>query len=355
MISVFDSGNFDKVRFNISLNANGTHDWTQVDAIFNSQDSIEGALYFGVWGGSSGILWFDDVSIQETALVYLARREGTPVKVYDPAQAGPDFVEGRDFKPIIDAHMLVEKPFTDDYHDPSPVILPRQTHLKPGQTVLIDSYSIFPVAGNHSVAMCLTDSASRKWVAKNGKAIHGLFPKDSGMILGYDEIRQMNSCANCRDRHLSAGQLLAWSVGETVKAYESFAPKMPLYIWNDMFDPFQNGHANYYHVEGDLAGAEKGIPADVTVMNWNMGRLHESLQWFSGKDAKQPVAHSQIIAGYYDTGDGAAAANAELQAAAGVPGIKGFMYTTWNDDYGQLESFANAARSGWKSYRASVH
>ena len=122
-----------------------------------------------------------------------------------------------------------------------------------------------------------------------------------------------------------------------------------------MFDPFHNGHANYYHVEGDLAGGEKGIPANVTIMNWNMGKLHESLDWFSGKTSKQPVAHNQVTAGYYDTGDGAAAAKAELRAASGIPGVTGLMYTTWNDDYGQLESFAAAAKAGWNNYRASVH
>ncbi len=32
-------------------------------------------------------------------------------------------------------------------------------------------------------------------------------------MLGYDEIRQMNSCASCRAKNMTAGQLLAWSVG----------------------------------------------------------------------------------------------------------------------------------------------
>ncbi len=354
MVSVFDSGSFDKIRLNADIRVNGTHDWTQLDYIFNSQDSTEGVLYFGVWGGSGGILWFDDVSIQETALVYLVRRPGAPVRVYDPDQAGPDFVEGRDFKPIQDRHMQVPTPFVDDYHDRSPVMLTPGTHMKAGETVLIDSYSAFPIAGNHSVAMCLTDPDSLKWVAKNGKAIHRILPSDGGMMLGYDEIRQMNSCGGCRALHLSAGELLARSVQTTVKAYQSFAPKMPLYIWNDMFDPYHNERANYFHVEGDLAGAEKGIPAEVTIMNWNMDKLHDSLVWFSGKDARQPISHKQIIAGYYDTGNGGSAASNELQAASGVPGVVGMMYTTWNDDYGQMESFATAAKAGWKNYLLSV-
>ncbi len=354
MISVFDSKSFDKVRLNANVNANGNHDWTEVNYLFNSQDSTEGILYFGVWGGSSGILWFDDVSMEETALIYLVRRAGAPVRVYDPAHPGPDFVEGRDFKPITDRHMQVARPFDDDYHLPTPVLLPAGTRLKPGQTVRIDSYSAFPVPGTQSMAMCLTDPDSLKWVARNGKAISRILPAGGGTMLGYDEIRQMNSCASCRARNMSAGQLLAWSVGQTARAYRGFAPNMPLYIWNDMFDPYHDERENYFHVEGDLAGAEKGIPADVVIMNWNMGKLHESLQWFSGRDARQPVAHRQIIAGYYDTGNGGAAGKAELESAKGIPGIQGMMFTTWNDDYGQLESFAAAARAGWKGYVDSL-
>ncbi|MFL6463752.1 MAG: hypothetical protein ACJ73N_05010 [Bryobacteraceae bacterium] len=354
MISVFDSGDLKKVRFNVSLHANGTHDWTQLDYTFNSQDSTEGYLYFGVWGGSSGLLWFDDVSLEETALVYLTRRPGTPVRVYDPVQPGLEFIEGKDFNAITDARMQISKPFTDDYHQPTPITLPQGTRLKPGQKLSIDFYAVITVPGLHSVSLCLTDPASTQWVAKNGQAIHQLLPPDSGLFLGYDEIRQANSCGSCRSRQLSAGQLLAWNVRQTISAYNSVAPNHPLYIWNDMFDPYHNAHANYFYVEGDLAGSWSGIPASVTVMNWNLDHLHDSLVWFSGTDAKQPTPHAQIIAGYYDTGNGTAAAQQELQAATGAPGILGFMYTTWNDDYSQLASFAAAAKSGWYSYRSSL-
>jgi hypothetical protein len=353
MISVFDGGSVRKVRFTVSLNANGNHDWTQLDYAFNSQDSTEGDLYLGVWGGSSGLLWFDDISLEETALVYLTRRAGTPVRVYDPARPNVKLVEGKDYNALSDARMQSKDAFTDDYHEPTPVTLPQGTLLKPGQTVSINYYAVTTVPGLHSVSMCPTDPASAERVAENGRALHELFPVGSGLFLGYDEIRQANSCGSCRARHLSAGQLLAWSVGQTIKIYGAVAPHHPLYIWNDMFDPYHNAHANYFYVEGDLAGSWFGVPASVTVMNWNLDHLRDSLVWFSGADRRQPTPHAQIIAGYYDTGNGAAAQQ-ELQAAVGIPGVLGLMYTTWNDDYSQLASFAAAARSGWDRYRESL-
>ncbi|MFL6452061.1 MAG: hypothetical protein ACJ746_31005 [Bryobacteraceae bacterium] len=355
MVSVYDAGDLEKVRFNITLPAAGDHDWTQTDYTFNSQDSTEGYLYFGVWGGSSGVLWFDDISVEETALVYLTRRSGAPLEVYDPANPGKLYREGTDFKRIEDERMVsTNQPFTDDYHEPSPVLLTKKTQLRPGQTVAIDFYSAVPVPGTHGVSMCMTEPAALKWVRQNGRAINRVLPPDGGIVLGYDEIRQMNSCASCRAKNMSGGQLLAWSVGETIKTYSSVAPGRPLYTWSDMFDPKHNAHTNYFSVEGDLAGGWAGLPPTVTIFNWNLDQLHDSLLWFAGRNSAQPVPHDQIVAGYYDRGNGTAAAQEELGAASGVPGVQGFMYTTWNDDYSQLAPFAQTIRDGWEQYRSSV-
>jgi len=143
-------------------------------------------------------------------------------------------------------------------------------------------------------------------------------------------------------------------MGQSLQVYEPLMPETTLYTWNDMFDPYHNARDHYYYVEGDLAGSWKGLPANVAIMNWNLGQLKDSLKWFSGVDSRQPIPHRQLIAGYYDTHNGALAAQQELSSAIGVPGVQGLMYTTWADDYTQLESFAAAARAHWGKYIASV-
>ncbi len=90
------------------------------------------------------------------------------------------------------------------------------------------------------------------------------------------------------------------------------------------------------------------------IMNWNLEKLKLSLAWFAGVDSRQPVPHPQIIAGFYDNGTGESAARAELAQAAGIPGLVGFMYTTYADDYSQLQSFATAAKAGWSNYLSSL-
>lgn len=354
MVEVLDASDTRKVRFNANIAANGTHDWTLLDYFFNSQDSTECALYLGVWGGSSGMLWFDDVQIEETALIYLERRDGVPLKIYDPKNPTTVYREGVDYNPVIDPAM---KPSDAQFHlyvVPATITLPAGTHLSPGQIVAVDSYSVFPLSISNEVGMCLTEPGVFKWLERNAGAIKKVLPAGEGILLSYDEMRQMNSCGLCRAKHMTAGELLAWNVGQVIHMYKSVIPSAPLYIWNDMFDPNQNAVNSFYHVEGDISGSWKGLPADITIMNWNLEKLKPSLAWFAGLDPGQPVPHPQIIAGFYDAPSGDSAARAELAQASGIPGIVGFMYTTYADNYSQLQSFATAVKAGWGNYLSSL-
>jgi hypothetical protein len=355
MIEVLDRGN-QKVRFNATLPAGGNHDWTQLDYLFNSQDSTSADLYLGVWGGSSGIISFDDVALEETAFVYLEHRAGAPFKLYDPANPSTVYREGADYNQVLDPDMRAptRPAFHNVFHWPPAATLPAGTALKPGQIVAADFYAVFPMTMSNETAVCLTEPGFYKWLGQNAKEVKQVLPSNGGVLLSFDEIRQMNSCYACRSRNMTAGQLLAWSIAKTTQIYQSILPKAPLFVWSDMFDPHHNAHDDYYYVEGDLAGSWKGLPAEVSIMNWNLDHLAESLKWFSGRDPKQPVAHHQMIAGFYDKGAGAPEARKEWKRAAGIPGITGMMYTTYADDYSQLQSFADGARAGWRDYLASL-
>ncbi len=153
---------------------------------------------------------------------------------------------------------------------------------------------------------------------------------------------------------MTPGELLAWSLPKTREIYQAALPGASFWVWSDMFDPSHNAHANYYYAEGSFAGSWKGIPTDVSVLNWNLGQLKRSLTWFSGLNPEQPIPHSQIIAGFYDNPDAEGEARRELREAAGIPGIRGLMYTTWTDNYSKLQAFADTVRSAWPGYKASL-
>jgi hypothetical protein len=355
MVEVLDAGS-QRIRFNATLPAGGNHEWTQVDYLFNSADSTSADLLLGVWGGSAGIISYDDVLIEETAFVYLEHRAGAPFKLYDPANPATVYREGADYNQVLDPdmHAPSRPAFHNIFHWPPTATLPPGNSLKPGQIVAADFYAVFPMTSQNQASVCLTEPGFYKWLGQSAKELKQVLPSGGGVLLSFDEIRQMNSCYACRSRNMTAGQLLASSIEKTTRIYQSILPKSSLFVWGDMFDPHHNAHDDYYYVEGDLAGSWKGLPAEVSIMNWNLDHLTESLTWFSGRDAKQPVAHHQMIAGFYDKGAGAAEARKEWKQAEGIPGITGMMYTTYADDYSQLQSFAEGAKAGWRDYLASL-
>lgn len=208
----------------------------------------------------------------------------------------------------------------------------------------VDYYAISPVYGEGR-GVCLTNLEVQGWAVRNVRKVVGLLPEGSPLFLQHNEMRHMNSCASCRRMNKTAGELLAWSLRGLIASL----PPGDLYIWSDMFDPWHNAVSHFYYVEGDLRGSWEGLPNSVTVMNWNGPRRRASLEWFASR------GNRQVIAGYYDPADrdGARAARRELFEANGVRGVRGVMYTTWRDDYSQLESYARGARAQWGEYVAA--
>lgn len=332
-----------------------TQDWTVFDYAFDSRESTQLSLYVGVWGAFAGTVWIDDVMVEETALVNVLRRTGTPLKAYD---ATTTYAEGTDFAQVVDPALAAHAGTYDPWHAPPTVSVPLGSKLKAGQTVSMDYYTAVPVMG-WEVSSCLSEPAVQQWNHDNAAALAKVFPHGTGVFLGYDEMRQGDSCELCRSKNVTAGQLLAGNVQATVQTLQGvWGAGTTFYFWDDMFSPYHNAVANYYEVEGDLSGSWAALPPGAVIMNWNLGSLSKSLKFFSGADTSatppQPHAFEQIIAGYYDSGDGAKSATAEVGAATGIKGIVGLMYTSWADDYSQLKAYADAAKAAWPAYKASA-
>jgi hypothetical protein len=348
-VLIFGDGNLAYTRVNQGLSLSSAQGWTEWDYTFNSGPHTTMEILMGVWGGSQGSLWFDDISLEETGLVYVLRGNSTPLSVYDPNNPTHVFREGADFGTVSDPQLSGPVPYFQDYwHQPVTVPVPSGSSLQAGQTVAMNWYAIQPEAGDAGVS--LTDPSALAWRSQNAAAVASMFSASTGFFFNYDEMRHMNSTASAKAMNMTPAQLLDWHFNQTYQLYRSLNPASTIYVWNDMFDPNHNAVNNYYLVEGDLTGSWTGLPSDVVIMNWNLGQLKTSATWF----ATPPNAHRQIVAGYYDSGNGTAAASTELPQVAGVPGILGMMYTTWADDYTQLANFANAARAAWPAYLASL-
>ena len=311
------------------LRVKPSQDWTTHHAVFNSENNSELQLYFGVWGGQTGSLWWDDAAIEEVAFINLVRRPGAPLKIV--RENGTELVEGRDFEKFSDPK-LGRGPWPgsyDVYHQP-PVL---KTTLPPG-TKLRASYYHGVTINEGQAMICPSEPKTMELLRDNAVRVHKAFGA-KGYMMSHDEIRVLNWCEACQKRHLTPGQILAANVAQCSAILREINPGGKIYVWSDMFDPNHNAvKGPYYLVNGDLRGSWEGLPKEVIVVPWYFGKRAESLAFFAGR------GHRQIIAGYYD--DKPERVKDWLDAARNVPNsVLGVMYTTWRTKYDDLEKFAN--------------
>lgn len=307
--------------------------WTQHHMIFNSLDNKDVRLYCGTWGGRGGVLWMDDLQLEETAFVNLLRRDGCPLVVSD--EQGKPFEEGKDFVALNDPK-LGNVPYAGNFelwHQPPQLKITPQSRIKDGQKLRV-SFSHTVLVHDNQVTCCLAHSGVFKIVEDQVRKVEETF-KPKTYFLSHDEIRVANWCASCRKEGQTAGQLLAENVRQCAAAIGRVNKSARLCIWSDMFDPFHNAHDNFYLVNGNLAGSWEGLPKEMIVINWNHGKAAKSLPFFGDR------GHSQVLAGYYDSNP--KNIEAWLKTGESTKGVTGAMYTTWTNNFSQLEAFAKSA------------
>ena len=269
-----------------------TQDWQTHHVVFNSQTNTQVTVYFGCWGGTTGILWWDDALIEEIAFLNLVRRSGTPLTVN--VDGGSQLVEGTDFQTLGDSKMGTTpvNGSYDIYHTPPSL----QTSGKTNGTRLRASWYHAQTVNNGQAMICPSEPATTNLLWDQAQRMVAAWGA-KGYMMEFDEIREFNWCGACQQRHMDAGALLAATVQTCTTILRTVNPGGDIYTWSDMFDPNHNAHANYYLVRGNR----------------------------------------QILAGYYDSTAGQI--TNWLNSAKSYSGVLGVMYTTWLNDYSVLESF----------------
>jgi hypothetical protein len=231
--------------------------------------------------------------------------------------------------------LMGERPWRgefDTYHQP-PVL---QTKLQDG-TRLLASYHHAATVHNHQAMICLSEPRTYELLQDQAVWMHKIWGA-RGYMMSHDEIRVLNWCKACQDRHLSPGEILADNVKRCAAILREVNPGGHISVWSDMFDPNHNAvKGRYYLVNGSLENSWDGLARDVIIVPWNFERRSESLRFFAER------GHAQIIAGYYD--DDPARVIDWMKAARSVPdSVDGVIYTTWTNNYSHLEEFAAFVR-----------
>ena len=318
-----------------------TQDWTRYNTIFNSLNNASVNVYFGVWGGNAGKIWFDDAHLEEAGLVNVLRRDGCPLTVR--GEDNTIYKEGVDFEPVKDARMGVI-PYEGEYevwHAPPGIHLKPGSRIRDGQQLRVSFYHNVKIYDDQ-VCACISEPKVYALLKEQINGVQKLL-HPTGYFLSHDEFRVANWCAACQARNLTPGQMLADNTRRCIQMARQANPKADIFIWSDMYDPFHNAvDENYYLVNGPWKGSWEGLPPDAVVVNWNPDHARESLGFFANR------GNPQILAGYYDGDPNSIktwlGVGKGIRDKSGKAIVQGVMYTTWNNNYDALETFA---RSAW--------
>ncbi|MCX6380517.1 MAG: carbohydrate binding domain-containing protein [Armatimonadetes bacterium] len=309
-----------------------TQEWKQYNLVFNSFSSSNALLYLGTWNGKAGKMWWDDLKIEEIGLVNVIRRPGCPVTVR--GERGTTYEEGRDYQKIVDPQF---HPWLA-YHDAPTIKLMPNTRIANGERLRVSYYHPIIVYEDR-VNYCISEpKVFEDWREEVKQANALLHP--TAFLMSHDEMRVMNQCYLCQSKKMTAGELLAWNVHKAAQIIREARPDAEIWVWNDMFDPLHNAVDHYYAVNGSLKGSWKGLDKDVGIVNWHGGLKGKNCKFFADLGLRQ------ILSGYYDSDENGVEIADWLDKTKSVPSIVGAMYTTWEDRYDAMESWARRAWGG---------
>jgi hypothetical protein len=315
-----------------TFHADRTQDWTHYDLCFNSLGNSDAQLYLGSWNGKDGKMWFDDLRIEEVGLVNVLRRPGCPVTVR--GENGVAFEEGRDFEKVVDPQL---QPYRA-YHEPPAIKLTAGTRIKDGERLRVSYYHPIIVYEDRLTSCLSEPKIFADWAEEIKTADTLLHP--AAFLMSHDELRVINQCALCQSKHMTPGELLAWNVHKAAEIIRAARPDAEIWVWNDMFDPMHNAVDNFYAVNGPLAGSWKGLDKGIGIVNWNGGLMGKNCKFFADLGLKQ------ILSGYYDGDERGDNIAKWYDNTRSVPGVVGAMYTTWEDRYDAMDTWAKRAWGG---------
>jgi hypothetical protein len=302
-----------------------TRDWFKITMIFNSLASQRVSLYAGVWGATGGRFWIDDWVLEEIGPLNVLRRPGTPVAVTN-MDSSTIYTEGVDYAPLVDTA------FNNQNVDRPPVklrILPG-SRIMNGQTLRVSWYhsqvfsdgQVTACMGEPALYNIFDDEARRLWERLHPRRV----------FLTMDEIRMGGSCNACRYRNMA--ELLGECITRQVQVFRTRDSLIQVYIWSDMLDPNHNAILNYELVEGDFRGSWNYVPKDLVIAVWGREPRESSMQFFAQN-------HFQILVACYYDADNLNDVTGWIQLARRTPGVRGFMYTTWQRRYEFLAAFGD--------------
>jgi hypothetical protein len=301
-----------------------TQDWRQYTVLLHTLEASEVRLSLGM-RLSAGTAWIDDVRVAPVGLINVIRRDRTPVKVTS-ADGKTVYEEGRDFERVVDPNF---RPSNSARPAP-PLRLTPASRIADGSTILV-SWFYPPVILGSQVNLTMNEPKvfelmdyEMQWAARVWNA--------PGYFMNVDEIR----VAGWEEGDAAPGQILAEFTRKGLDIIRKRAPGATIYTWSDMYTPHHNARpfsqsGPYYLVNGNYDNSWATLTKDVVIMMW-YSRDPAGVRWFADR------GHAQVLCGYYD-GDMKENIAGWMRNSEGIPGVRGMMYTTWENNFEDMKEF----------------
>jgi hypothetical protein len=156
-------------------------------------------------------------------------------------------------------------------------------------------------------------------------------------MLNMDEVRTGGSCAACKARHMTMGQIFGDTLTKQFNLLRAVNPQAEVFVWSDMLDPNHNANPErkwYYLAEGTFTDSWKYIPKELNIVCWYYEKRLASLKHFSS------LGFHTMAGSYYDADD-LENPKGWLEALDATPGASGLLYTTWLNKYDLLPAFGD--------------
>ena len=280
----------------------------------------------------------DDLSISEMGVINVLRRPGTPVTVRRDRN-GIVYVEGRDYAPIVDPFRIDSTwdetiDFRFDHKDPPIKILPG-SRIREGEKLRVSWYHPLYIYGG-AFPLCMSEPEVYELLRKKVKLLHEAIAPQKYLI-SLEEVRGGNTCAACKKRNLTMGEMIGETVYKCQEIIRENNPHAQFFMWGDLFDPNHNGDERegkyYFHVDGNYTGSWKHIPKDITIIPWWDEVMDKSLRHF------KRLGYNTLISCFYDDDNAVTRQKKLMEIARKYNCTVGFMYSSWEENFKLLSKF----------------
>lgn len=320
-------------------------DWMKLETEFNSVEYGDLRVWLGVWDSSqTGRFWVDDISLVETAPRGILHNYGAPITV-QRSRDGYLLVEGLDY-----SFPFLEERLPKEGDAPVELTVLRARKIRPGEELVVTYYTPMNSGSgsDRQVSICPSNPALYRMLAASARTIQEAVQPD-GWLLSFDEWRSGNACAACQARNMTLPAMIADCASRCNGIIRGLNPSADVWIWSDMFCPYENAHPVYYAVRGRCDSGLEFLPKEIGVACW--GAARNSLKSTSLFEA---AGHRTFAAAYYDEDETFADTRLwidTLKASRSAPVI---CYTTWRRDYRQLENWSRLVDEAFKGQPSSV-